>query len=102
MALRRVGDFFGMHYPPDPGPDDPISITRAEFDAVCVEFDNAGVPLRADRDQAWRDFAGWRVNYDEVLRRLAGLCAAPPAMWSSDRMITYRRPPLRIQRAARR
>ena len=43
------------------------------------------MPLKADRDQAWRDFAGWRVNYDRVLVSLANLTEAPPAMWSSDR-----------------
>jgi hypothetical protein len=42
-----------------------------------------GVPLNADRDQAWRDFAGWRVNYDTVLLALARLTMAAPAPWSS-------------------
>ena len=54
----------------------------------------AGVPLVADRDQAWRDFAGWRVNYDKPLVALAGLVMAPYAVWSSDRSISVRRPPL--------
>ena len=43
------------------------------------------MPLKADRDQAWRDFSGWRVNYDAVLLALANLTGAPPAPWSSDR-----------------
>jgi hypothetical protein len=47
---------------------------------------NEGLPLKDDRDQAWRDFAGWRVNYDAVLVALAVLTAAPPAPWSSDRV----------------
>jgi len=47
------------------------------------------VPLKADRDQAWRDFAGWRVNYDLALVELARLTDAPPSPWSSDR--PYRR-----------
>jgi hypothetical protein len=50
------------------------------------------VRVIADRDQAWRDFAGWRVNYDTVLLALAALTLAPPAMWSSDRS---RMPPAR-------
>ena len=46
----------------------------------------AGRPgARADRDQAWRDFAGWRVNYDRVLITLAGFVMAPYAPWVSDR-----------------
>ena len=44
-----------------------------------------GVPLKPDRDQAWRDFAGWRVNYDVALVALARLTMAPMAPWSSDR-----------------
>ena len=44
-----------------------------------------GLPLKADRDQGWRDFAGWRVNYDDVLVPLARLIRAPVAPWSSDR-----------------
>jgi len=43
------------------------------------------VPVLPDQDQAWRDFAGWRVNYDQVLIELAELVMAPPAPWSSDR-----------------
>ena len=68
-----------------PSPTDPISISREEFDTACDELANAGVPLKLDRDQAWRDFAGWRVNYDAVLLALATLTMAPEAPWSSDR-----------------
>ena len=46
----------------------------------------AGVPLKADRDQAWVDFCGWRVNYDEPLLGLCALVEPPPAPWSSDRV----------------
>jgi hypothetical protein len=49
------------------------------------------VKLKRDRDQAWRDFNGWRVNYDTVLLALAAITMAPPAPWSSDRMPAYRR-----------
>jgi hypothetical protein len=43
------------------------------------EAAEAGVPLKADLEQAWRDFAGWRVNYDRVLLALAALTMAPHA-----------------------
>ncbi|MGW1682650.1 hypothetical protein [Saccharopolyspora sp. NPDC002376] len=94
LALRRIGDFFGMPYDPDPKPDDPISIDRAEYDAVCQRLIDAGAPLRPDRDRTWRDFAGWRVNYDAVLLRLAWLCRAPSAPWSADRAIPFRPTPM--------
>ena len=41
------------------------------------ELASAGVPLKADLEQAWRDFAGWRVTYDGVLLALAALTMAP-------------------------
>lgn len=94
VALRRITDFFGYPHNANPGPDDPISVTREEFDEVCEEFEANGIPLKADRDQAWRDFAGWRVNYDTVLRFLAGATTAPPHRWSGDRAIPFAAPPL--------
>lgn len=90
IALRAIGDFFGVPYEPDPAPTDAISIAREEFDDACATLAAAGVPLKADGDQAWRDFAGWRVNYDTVLLALANLTVAPYAPWSSDRSVRFR------------
>jgi hypothetical protein len=99
IALRRIADFFGVPHPGDPHwPAEPISIHRSEFDEACKRLADAGVPLKADLEQAWRDFAGWRVNYDRVLLALASLIMAPPAPWSSDRSILLQRPPLRRRR----
>jgi len=95
LCLRRVGDFYGIPYDPDPAPGDPISIARDEFDALYDRLVAGGVPVRPDRDQAWRDFAGWRVNYDTVLVIMAGFVLAPYAPWISDRSPALRhRPPL--------
>jgi hypothetical protein len=91
LALRHIADFFQMPYDPDPLPTDPISISREEFDAACAELVESGVALIADRDQAWRDFAGWRVNYDAVLLQLAEITMAPYAPWSSDRGVIRQR-----------
>ena len=91
VALRRIADFFNVRHNPDPHwPEEPISIDRREFDEVCRQLAEAGVPLKADLDQAWRDFAGWRVNYDRVLLSLAALTVAPYAPWSSDRSMIER------------
>jgi hypothetical protein len=85
VALRSVAEYYGVPFDPDPRPDDPVSVTREEFDAVVAQLEAAGVPLVADRDAAWRAYAGWRVNYDACLVGLAGLVIAPPTLWSSDR-----------------
>jgi hypothetical protein len=96
LSLRHIADYFGIAYDPEPRPDDPISVTRREFDLLLVELQAADVPIKADRDQAFRDWAGWRVNYDRALIGLAQLVVAPPARWSSDR--PGRLPPPRLRR----
>jgi hypothetical protein len=92
LSLRRIASFFRIPFNPHPNPDDPISIGRNEFDDACEALAGQGVPLKEDRDQAWLDFSGWRVNYDTVLVALAGLTMAPFAPWSSDRSIRDWRP----------
>ncbi len=85
LALQGIAAFFTLEFDPDPAPTDPISISREEFDQTIAELAQAGVPIVADQDQAWRDFAGWRVNYDTVLLKLAAVTMAPYAQWASDR-----------------
>jgi len=89
VALRRLADFFGIRYDPDPQPTDPISIKREEFSALFEDLAQEGLPLKPDQERAWRDFSGWRVNYDTVVRELASLTMAPWAPWSSDRAVPF-------------
>lgn len=98
VALRRIADVFGVVYDPDPAPADPISITRQEYDAAYDQLQAAGLDLVADRDQGWRDFAGWRVNYDRVLLELCSITAAPTAPWSGDRAPRPRAIPVLLRR----
>ena len=85
LAFQGIADFFEIPHNPNPTPDDAISITRFEFNAACAELEGIGVPLKTDRDQAWRDFVGWRVNYDTVMLSIAQLVLAPIAPWTTDR-----------------
>jgi hypothetical protein len=85
LALRRIGTLFGIGTMDDPAWSASISITREEFDLALASLRENGVPLLVDVDQGWRDFVGWRVNYDAVLLELAALTIAPYAPWSSDR-----------------
>ncbi len=85
LSLREIAAFFNIGFDPAPDPGDPIRISRAEFDEVCRQLAARNVPLKEDKEQAWRDFSGWRVNYDTVLIALAALTMAPYAPWSSDR-----------------
>ena len=46
------------------------------FRSAYDELEAAGLPL-VERETAWRDWAGWRVNYDAALLALAELTVSP-------------------------
>lgn len=100
LALGRIADYFGIRHPENPTyPEVPISVTREEYDDVIRSLEKAGLPIKPDRSQAWKDFAGWRVNYDRVLLVLCALVMSPPNVpWSSDRAPKMKLPPLFLER----
>ncbi|HEX8993051.1 MAG TPA: hypothetical protein VF784_15320 [Anaerolineales bacterium] len=101
LALRRIAEHFDQPIPPDPHfPADPISIHRSEFDSVVEQLEAAGLPLKPDRERAWIDFGGWRVNYDASLIGICNLVMAPFAVWSSDRGMILTAPSKRAHAAA--
>ena len=53
---------FAIPFNHNPAPDDPISVTRAEYDAVYDHLGRVGLPRKADRDQANR------VSLDTISR----------------------------------
>ncbi len=85
LSLTRIAEYFELPVDRDPKPTDPITVTRREFDLMLLELDAAGIPLKANREKAWADFQGWRVNYDTALVSLAHMVIAPDGRWSSDR-----------------
>jgi len=89
IALRRIGTFFNITFDPHPLPTDATSIERERFDRAFDVLAASGVPVVEDRDQAWRDFNGWRVNYDAVLRKLEKLTMAPTPWWDRPMHSAY-------------
>jgi hypothetical protein len=97
LAFRRIAAYFDIPGPQDPHyPETPICVERAEFNEVLDKLAEAGLPLKENREQAWLDFAGWRVNYDRALILLCGLVMAPRAPWSSDRAPEFHSTPVMI------
>ena len=97
LAFRRIANYFDIPNPQDPHyPQTSICVERAEFEAVLDQLSAAGLPLKPNREESWKDFAGWRVNYDRSLILLCGLIMAPTAPWSGDRLPHFHLPPLFI------
>jgi hypothetical protein len=85
---QGIADLVGHFSEPAP----PITITRAEYDAVMA----AVAPLigvTPDRsEETWRRFAWIRSSYEPAVRSLAGLTLAYPALWTTDRAARVGRP----------
>jgi hypothetical protein len=97
LAFRRIANYFDIPNPQDPHyPENSICVERAEFDSVLDQLAVAGLPIKVNRERAWQDYAGWRVNYDRALILLCGLVMAPEAAWSSDRALQFSLPPMMI------
>ena len=82
IALGRIADGFSLPYDREPTTESPIAVDRPRFDAAVDALAAAGVPVVADRDAAWSDFHGWRINYDGALGALARITSAPTPWWS--------------------
>ena len=81
LTLRQIADYFRIPYPVVIDPSVSISITRHEFDSVLARLERSGVPLVSDRDAAWRDFVGWRANYDSIIEQFYTLFTYPRTDW---------------------
>ena len=88
---RRVEDVLeSMGRMVVPVPDEPdlnagISITYEEFLDAVTRMRRVDFPIERDPADAWPDFAGWRVNYEQAAYAVAAAVDAVPALWSGPR-----------------
>ncbi len=92
IAMRKLARNLGMAVTEDPHPDDPILLTREDFDAAVDRMRRAGWVFEREPDEAWPHFHGWRVNYESAAYALARFLDLPPAVWSGTRP-RHRPPP---------
>jgi hypothetical protein len=85
LGLRALVGVFKVGLPDDPLPDDPITLTYEEFGEAVDRLEAVGFPVERPRQEAWRHFRGWRVNYETAAYLLADRVMAVPAPWSGER-----------------
>ena len=101
VTVRALAASLRIPVPLDPHPDDPLELTRAEFDEGVEWARSSGWVPERDLDEAWRHFRGWRVNYEAAIYAIAYYLNLPPALWSGPRRSALpeakppRRPPHR-------
>jgi hypothetical protein len=85
VTLRKLAHSLGLPVSDDPHPEDPIVLTRDEYDEAVEHMRRAGWTFERTPDEAWPHFHGWRVNYEGAAYGLARHLDLPPAMWSGPR-----------------
>jgi hypothetical protein len=82
LALRRIANYYKIPFIPDPHyPTDQVLLDKDLFNLALDQLEENELPIKSDRDQAWNDFAGWRVNYESVLVALSKLTLSPETPW---------------------
>jgi hypothetical protein len=75
----------GFVIPAEPDPAEGISLSYEEFLEAVARLEELDFPLERDPEDAWPDFLGWRVNYEQAAYALAYELDAVPALWSGPR-----------------
>jgi hypothetical protein len=85
ITMRTIAGTLGIEVNDDPHPDDPMVLTKAEFDEAVQHLADAGWTFERTPDEAWMHFRGWRVNYEAAAHGIAAYLDLPPALWSGPR-----------------
>ncbi len=85
MALREMARVMDIPYNEDPRPEDPVILSRDEFDVALQQLAKVGWRAEREPDEAWVHFRGWRVTYESIAYAIAERLDAPPALWSGAR-----------------
>ena len=91
-----VARAMGIDIPLEPDPSAGISITYEEFLDAIARMRKVNFPTEREPEDAWPDFVGWRVNYEQAAYAMAKAVDAVPALWSGPRRHAQKAiPPIR-------
>ena len=99
LCFSQIARAMGLEVPEEPDPSHGISLSYQEFLDAISRMRKVSFPIERDPAEAWVDFVGWRVNYEQAAYALAAAVDAVPALWSGPRRhgrtaIAPIRPPL--------
>ena len=106
QCFRRIAQAMSLDVPEEPDPSAGIRLSYGEFLVAVERLKKVSFPLERDPADAWPDFVGWRVNYEQAAYALAYAVDAVPALWSGPRLHNprpiepYRPPPGRLPKEA--
>jgi hypothetical protein len=85
LCFRDVGRAMGFTIPEEPDPSAGIAVTYEEFLDAIARMQRVGLKIERKPEEAWPEFVGWRVNYEQAAYAIAKEVEAVPAFWSGPR-----------------
>src|SRR6266700_3742033 len=85
ICLNDIARAMGLEVPDEPDPDAGISLTKDDFLDAVARLQKVDFPIEREAEQAWPEFVGWRVNYEQAAYAIAEAIDAVPALWSGPR-----------------
>jgi hypothetical protein len=85
LCFSEVATAMNISVPAVPDPAAGISLSYKEFLDAIERLKEVDFPTEREPAQAWQDFIGWRVNYENAAYAIAFAVDAPPALWSGPR-----------------
>jgi hypothetical protein len=85
LCFGDVARAMGFDIPLEPDPSAGISLTYEEFLDAVARMRKVDFPIEREPEEAWPDFVGWRVNYEQAAYAVAYAVDAVRALWSGPR-----------------
>jgi hypothetical protein len=95
-CFSQIAQAMGIEVPDESDPGGAISLSYQEFLEAIDRMREVDFPIERKPADAWTDFVGWRVNYEQAAYAVAAALDAVPALWSGPRRHHARAiPPIR-------
>jgi len=99
LCFNQIARAMGIDVPEEPDVAAGIKLTYQEFLDGVERMRKVDFPIEVDPKEAWPEFVGWRVNYEQAAYAVADSVNAVPALWSGPRRGRFKqiapiRPPL--------
>ena len=85
ICFNRIARAMGFDIPDEADPEAGITLTYAEFLDAIARLREVGFQVERTPEEAWPEFVGWRVNYEQAAYAVAAAVYAVPAKWSGPR-----------------
>jgi hypothetical protein len=85
LCFNQIARAMGIEVPDEPDPGGRISLSYPEFLDAIARLREVDFRIERDPAEAWPDFVGWRLNYEQAAYAVAAAVDAVPALWSGPR-----------------